>query len=117
MVAMVLQDRQDSVYFDETYIDSTLKSPLEGGYTHTRRRYTRGPLRHFKTGFTDLSDAEKTSLMTFYDSHRTDQIFQWTHPITLVEYDVRFESPINPRYSGRGGYHRWMLTDIVLIEA
>lgn len=117
MVDMVLQSRQDSSAFNESYIDSTIRTSLEGGYTHTRRRYTRGPLRRFTTGFVDLSDTEKDSLMTFYDAHRTDQIFQWDHPVTAVEYDVRFETPLQPTYAGRGGYHRWSVGSIALIEA
>lgn len=117
MVAMVLQNRQDSSLFEESFVDEALKSPQEGGYIITRRRYTRGPLRRFKTGFSDLSNTEKDSLMTFYQTHTTVVIFQWTHPVSAVQYDVRFENPIAPRYIGAGAFRFWQVTDISLVEA
>lgn len=116
MVAMVLQSRQDSAQFSESSLDDTIKGETDGGYTLTRRRSTRAPRKIFKTGFTDLSDEEKLSLESFYATHTTHQIFEWTHPVTLVQYSVRFEAPIVPNYHGALGYHRWDVQSISIVQ-
>lgn len=103
--------------FSEGHIDNALKSSTDGGYVLSRPRYTRSPLRKFTTGFSDLTEAEKESLLTFFNTYGTYQIFQYTHPITAVQYDVRFEAPPLPKYIGRGGFHFWVVSNIVLVEA
>ena len=117
MVALVLESRIDSSKFTESWIDDSVKSPTEGGYINVRRRYTRGPLKTFTVGWSDLRPGELSSLLSFYDTHRTDAIFQFTHPITAAVYDVRFENPITPRYIGRGGFQFWTVDSVTLVEA
>lgn len=113
MANLALEDKIDANLFNEAYIDNTIRSNTDGGYELTRKRFTRPQLRRFKIGWTDLSDADYSTLKTFYDSVETHSIFQFTHPTTAVVYNVRFESPIEPKYMGAGLFFRWNVNAIL----
>lgn len=78
---------------DEDREDSAIKSDFEGGYQHTRPRYTR-VRRIFDIKYINLSDADKTTLETFINTVKgSANSFTWTHPKTSTTYTVRFDKP------------------------
>lgn len=83
---------------DEDREDSTIKSDFEGGYQHTRPRYTR-IRRKFNIRYKNLSDTDKIILETFVNtvSGGADR-FLWTHPKTGTPYTVRFDKPLKFTY-------------------
>lgn len=116
MDIMPLQHRQDSEKFGQGFVDNTVKSESESGYVHTRPRTTRKVLRTIKTGFTELSQAEADEFDTFYQAHGTFQSFDYTHPTKGGVIKVRFQSPIEFHYVGKGGNHKYTIDQMVLIE-
>lgn len=117
MATLSIEGRQDSKLFAESRAQGdSIVAEMEGGYKTTRPRHTRGPLKTFKFGFSDLSNAEKETLMAFYDAHSTHTIWQFTHPVSLTVYNVRFDTPIAPKYKGRGGFHFWECPAIAISE-
>lgn len=111
-----LADVQDSKYFGEEQIDSTVSGELEGGYKHTRARSTRTPRKRFTTGFTQLTDSLKGTLETFFDARGTHTSFVYTHPVSAVTYTVRFNAAPRFKYVGMGGNHLWTVSSLVLEE-
>ena len=107
---------QDSSQFSETLLDNTITQELEGGYAHTRPRTTRAPRKEFTTGFTDITDAQKSSLETFFRVKGQHTSFVYTHPISADPYVVRFKSQLKFAYAGMGYTPRWNVKDIVLSE-
>lgn len=82
---------------DEDREDSTLKSDFEGGYQHTRPRFTR-IRRIWNIRYKYLLDADKTALEAHVDSVKgSADSFLWTHPKTGTQYTVRFDKP--PKFS------------------
>jgi hypothetical protein len=73
----------------EEYEKAGLVSKSEYGYTHGRKKYTTAR-RSFGITYRLLPAADKDLL----DAHIADvdvsTVFYWTHPKTLVQYDVRF---------------------------
>lgn len=103
-----LSKEQDERYFSVSHEDPSLKSDIEGGYVVTRSRFTRTPRRTFSTGFTDISEADKTALEAYWDSKKGGSgIVSWTHPVTDVVIQTRFVSELDFKYTGIGGFHRW----------
>lgn len=102
-----LSKPQDSKYFTESQEDPVMRSPVEGGYEFSRPRYTRAPRKMFTTGFTEISDADKTLLQTSWDVHRGgSDVVTWTHPVDGA-MSVRYEGAFSFRYVGIGGFHKW----------
>jgi len=75
----------------EIITDRALKTISEAGYVTTRLKYTKKNIS-FDVNYLMLSDADKDSLRTFYDTVETVDSFTWTHPYTSVVYTVRFDS-------------------------
>lgn len=78
------EDREDSIY----------RSPFEGGYQHTRRKYTR-LRRKYNLSYKNLTEADKTLLTTFFDTtvNGGATAFNWTNPATSTVVVVRFSAP------------------------
>jgi phage-related protein len=91
----------------------------EGGYDISRARHTRRPRRTFTFQFADISEAERVILQNFWDARLGGSgAFNWTHPITAVVYNVRFDRQMTMDFS-RSGYgfnHRWDSSTITLKE-
>lgn len=109
-----LAEIQDSQYFQIELEDKGLKGEVEGGYTHTRPRHTRKPRRSFKTGFTEITQAQMQTLLDFYDLVGTYDKFNYTDPTTGAVYEMRFDKPFSPKYKGVGTTKLWTITDVVL---
>lgn len=99
--------KEDAQFFDEDIEDVTVRGEVEGGYVVTRPRHTRAPRWKFQTGFSDLSQVDKTSLINFINGKKGGQAFTWTHPTSGVEYTVRFEGAPDINYKGIGSNARW----------
>lgn len=81
----------------ETREDSTIRTDMEGGYEHTRARFTR-IRRTFKIIYRNLPGADKSTLDAFVTTVKCGaDSFTWAHPVTQTQYTVRFK-PI-PEYS------------------
>lgn len=110
-----LANRQDARKFNEESEDVAVREKMEGGYVFTRPKFTRAARRTFRTGFTDLTNAEKEELDAFwYAMKGGTKIFAWKHPITGVSYNVRFQKSFTFRYTGVGSYYRWDVDEIAL---
>jgi phage-related protein len=71
--------------------DRAIKNKSEAGYVQTRLRATR-QTKLFEVVYNVLSDSDKSSLKTFYDTVENVDSFNWTHPYTDVTYTVRFDT-------------------------
>jgi hypothetical protein len=107
--------REDSQFFKEAPADPAMRKEIEGGFAITRPRYTRAPPITFTTGWTDISDADKKRLMTFYANQRGgSNSFDYVHPIDGHTVQVRFVGKVEPEYAGFGGNHRWNIKNVTL---
>lgn len=110
-----LSKKQDSKYFSVTSEDPAMRTEMEGGYVATRPRHTRAPRQTYTTGFTDISEVDRLALKAFWDArHGGSESFVWTNPVTTVATTVRFSGPLDFKYKGFGGNHRWDITNIKL---
>lgn len=101
-------DGEDSRYYDEEHVDNLISSEAEDGYEITRPRTTRRQGSIFSTGFTDISQADKELLQSFWESVRGGaNVFTWDNPITGVTKNVRFKGSLKFTYAGIGGNHRY----------
>lgn len=92
---------------------------MEGGYIYTRARHTRVPRKTFEFKHVDISEIERQSLVTFWDTHRGGSLaFTWTHPITSTVHNVRFDPQMELEFtrSGYGTNHRWDSGTIIFKE-
>lgn len=113
----ILLGEEDSKHFGEGRIDSTMRKESDGGYTHTRPRYTRAPRVTLKTGFTLITQAQKNALDAFWASRVGGQTFTYDHPTTGVEYTVRFKGRYSENYEGKGPTFLWTVSNIELEQA
>jgi hypothetical protein len=105
---ITMTEKEDSQYFSIEHRDNTVSSTTEDGYEISRPRGTRPPGRDFETGFTDITDADKTLLESFWQSVRsTANIFTWVNPTDGQVVSVRFQGTLRFSYVGIGGSHRW----------
>jgi phage-related protein len=76
--------------------DSVLKSDFEGGYVHTRPRFTRLRKKFPGVNYRAMPDADQVTLDTFESVtvRGGADSFNWTHPKSSVTYVVRFAKPI-----------------------
>jgi phage-related protein len=103
-------EKEDSQYFSVEHRDNTISSTTEDGYEITRPRGTRAPGRDFESGFTEITNADKALLESFWESVRgTANIFTWNDPTTNQTLSVRFQGTFGFKYIGIGGTHRWNL--------
>lgn len=82
----------DAATFSEAHEDPAVPpSPMEGGYSISRPRFTRTPRRTFSWRFTNMSDTSKAAMVTFWNlvMGRSNS-FNWTHPATGEVINVRF---------------------------
>jgi hypothetical protein len=118
MLNFPLADIQDSKYYSVTSEDVAIKSKMEGGYVVSRPRHTRKARKTFRTGFSDLSSDQKATLEVFWDSVSGGSvIFLWLNPVDNASYQVRFTKPMEFKYVGAGGHHRWDCPTIELEQA
>lgn len=109
--------KEDSRGFVIEQDDPAIKSGQEGGYSMSRARYTRTPRRTFTFKFTDISEADRQLLQTFWNTKMGGSVsFTWTIPTTLEEVTVRFEEPMKYQYVGAGTNHRWDIGSVKLKE-
>lgn len=103
-----LSKGQDSQFYEMTPEDPALKTQMEGGYVVSRPKHTRKPRRTFKTGFSSITQADYTTLMTFWETVRGGSlIFDWTDPATGTVYQVRFAAQPAFKYVGKGNTRLW----------
>lgn len=114
--------RQDQKFYTEDAEDTGMKSETDGGYEITRPRHTRRPRRIFTTGFTDISNADKTAIQNFYNEVGTYNLFTWINPVTNTGITVRFSKPVKFKYANAHKLtagavsHRWDSETIELKE-
>lgn len=116
MAVFPLATKQDSEQFGFEQEDTGMRTEMEGGYVLTRPRHLRNPRRTWKTGFTNLSDTDKATFESFYNTNGTFQSFTYSLPVSGTNVTVRFKSPPKYDYKGFGATLRWNVTDIFLEE-
>ena len=116
LVALGFTAKEDSKYLQEEPADPTIRHESEGGFVMTRARYTRAPTVTITTGWTDISDADKRLLMTFYGTVARGgaAAFSYVHPVSGDILTVRFKEPPRPKYAGVGATYRWDVPDVKL---
>ena len=98
----------------EHSIMGTVKSDFEAGYVQTRAKFTRARKR-FILKWSMLSASQFATLQTFFEETAVGAAnnFTWTHPISDVEYDVRFkedELKFNLTTPGETGFYQGSFT-------
>ncbi|MCK4522084.1 MAG: hypothetical protein KAU20_05905 [Nanoarchaeota archaeon] len=80
---------------DESTKLKTLKSPAEDGYVISRAAWTKAR-KTFTIKYNDMSTTDYNTLLSFFtvNAKGGTEIFNWTHPITSVIYEVRFKEDI-----------------------
>jgi len=109
----------DASSFSQESENLAVATETDGGYVITRSKFTRRPRRVFMFKHTDISEAERNTLQDFWDARKGGVgAFDWTHPVTLVVYNVRFSPEMKLKFSrsGYGTNHRWDSSDIELRE-
>jgi phage-related protein len=76
--------------------DSVLKSDFEGGYVHTRPRFTRLRKKFSGVVYHVMTDTDKSTLDTFESVtvRGGADSFVWTDPKSTTSYTVRFTKSI-----------------------
>lgn len=111
MAQIPLSTEQDSRLFEVEVEDPAVRVDIEGGYEVTRPRHTRTPRRTYRSGWTHLTDANRATLETFWDTHKGGSvIFDWWHPVKALWIAVRFTKAISFKYVGEGLNFRWDAT-------
>lgn len=118
MQAFPLNDQQDSSQYSESAEDVAIREKMEGGYVYSRPKFTRPARKTFRTGFSDLTNADKLVLEAFWLTVKGgSDIFTWLNPVSGVTYNVRFTKPLTYEYFGRNAVHRWNVKNIELEQA
>lgn len=88
----------------EGYFESFVSDQPEVGAPRRRKRFTRA-LRRFSFTMV-LTTAQVATLRTFIDttSDRGVLEFNWTHPITAVAYEMRFDGLPEIRHMTAGNW-------------
>lgn len=116
MTAFPLPTKQDASKYGFEQEDVGIRSEMEGGYVLTRPRHTRTPRRTWKTGFTNLSDADKVTFENFVASVGTYNAFDYNLPVSGTLVNVRLKAIPKYEYAGFGTNMRWNINDIMLEE-
>lgn len=111
-----LGNKEDSAKFGFMQEDVGMRSDMEGGYVITRPRHTRTPRRTWSTGFTNISNTEKTTLESFFNDHGTFKAFDYNVPIGGELVSVRFKETIKFKFVGWPTNPRWDVDGIMLEE-
>jgi len=117
---------QDRAFFEEETEDPSVRTEFEAGYVASRPRHVRTALRRtWKSGYTDISDADKKQFSAFYNEVKGGSIaFEWvdqfdpayiavTDPTWTLSindalvYKVRFTTPFKPERNGHGSTLNW----------
>lgn len=107
----------DTAKYSITSKDPAHRVEMDGGFVVTRARYTRRPRKVITVGFTNISEADKVLLMSFWETKRGgSSSFTYTDFSTGSSMTVRFNSIPSFMYAGRGAYKRWNVDGIVLEE-
>ena len=115
LVGLGFTAREDSQYFSDIPIDGSVKYELEGGLIMRRKRFTRDAGRHIITGFSFMSQANKTLLDNFFQSmHGSVLSFTYRHPTTGENLRVFFEDAYKTTYQGVSTNIMWHVTDVML---
>jgi hypothetical protein len=103
---------QDSQTYSVQLEDVAIKSEMEGGYVVSRARHTRAPRRTFNVNYKAITDADRKTLETFYGTtvRGGSVIFDWTDPIDLQTWQVRFQGELTFDYAGVGVSKLWDVT-------
>lgn len=115
-MSLPFPSKQDAAKFGFEQEDTGVRSEMEGGYVLTRPRHTRTPRRTYKTGFTNLSNADKLTFETFVATYGTYKAFNYTVPIQGTVINVRLREVPRYEYKGFGDNLRWDINDIILEE-
>ena len=88
--------------FKEQLLETKVRDEGEVGSARLRNRFTRA-LKRFSFTLV-LTETEKTALETFYliTLARGVEIFNWTHPVTTIVYEVimvRYPQPTHRRFN------------------
>lgn len=108
-----LAGKEDSSKYGFEQEDVSIRSPMEGGYVLSRPRTTRPPRRSWTSGFTNISNADKLLLESFYNTKGSYMSFTYLVPVPNVEggaketVTVRFLGPLKWEYKGFGSNARW----------
>lgn len=79
---------------EEAASDATIRAKSEGGYTKTRPRTTRIPMK-YKVLYEYLTATDRTNLQAFELVVKIGaDAFNWTHPISGATKSVRLTEPI-----------------------
>jgi phage-related protein len=116
---IISKDFDASSYKESSENPAVASGDTEGGYVYTRPRHTRRPRKTFQFKFVDISETERETIQDFWDARRGGSgAFNWTHPITAVIYNVRFdpETELEFERSGYANNHRWDSSTIILKE-
>lgn len=107
-----LQTQIDSSTFQPTYEDSTLRTPLEGGYLASRPRHTRPARRSFQFGYTEVDNTTKMLLEVFYRQTTLGGAlsFDFTDPTNGAVITVMFMAPPEAQYKGIKTVFKWDIT-------
>lgn len=115
-MSLPFPSKQDASKFGFEQEDTGIRAEMEGGYVLTRPRHTRTPRRTYKTGFTDLSNADKLTFEAFVASFGTYKAFNYTVPVQGTVINVRLREIPKYEYKGFGNNLRWDINDIYLEE-
>lgn len=128
---------RDRKHYEVSYEDPSIKNETEGGYTFTRPRYRRNPLRRtYKFGYTDISPSQLSILEDFWNS-----VQGGSYPFSWIDYDgfwsenpgfygqtgtalqtggytrvVRFAGPFQPKTMNMGSVTRYNVENITVKE-
>lgn len=74
--------------------DNVIRSSFEGGYQHTRQKYSRRR-RKYQLSYKNMLQADVNLITAFFDTTVSGGAtsFNWTHPATSTIVVVRFTSP------------------------
>ena len=86
------------------YIDNTIKTEDQAGYTHTRPRTTR-MLKKFTYAWNAVSEDDAESLRNFYEKVGTYKSFLFDDYITDKTVEVRFAEPLHMQEDYPYGFH------------
>lgn len=110
----------DALTFTEGHENPAIaEAKMEGGYVLSRPRFTRRPRRTFTFAYVDMTDTDKSTLATFWDTIRgSSAAFDWTHPATAEVINCRFSADTKMKFSreGYGPTNRWRTETLSLVE-
>jgi hypothetical protein len=116
-----LSMRPDGLSFKVSIPNAAIESDeTDGGYYSTRPRYTRRPPKTFRFKFTDIGQADRDVLDTFFSTtvKGSSLIFNFTDPTNGTVHQVRFSKGFQLEFvrTGVASNHRYDTNEISLTE-